>query len=235
MLIAHPGFRGHHGHRHVDAGDHQSYSGLVVDDYYKKGKQINRVLARDRLAWELGLAAELRVSAAMTRSKCASIPRSVSFPGERHRTQSRTCHQTGPGPDNLPSTTNMSRENYSPPGSGCRGRGAGTCSCKPSRLAPDRITALSRAQPRRTAAQLCSRVKHAAGTDIRQRGRRRPARVRRIASACAAASSRRSTWDRSTASDQRPEAAVRIPAGLQPGSHQQLSAGRTARPAASAQ
>lgn len=37
----------------------QSYSGLVVDDYYKKGKQINRVLARDRLAWELGLAADL--------------------------------------------------------------------------------------------------------------------------------------------------------------------------------
>jgi hypothetical protein len=37
----------------------QSYSGLVVDDYYKKGKQINRVLARDRVAWELGLSAEL--------------------------------------------------------------------------------------------------------------------------------------------------------------------------------
>lgn len=35
----------------------QSYSGLVVDDYYKKGKQINRVLARDQFAHELGLAA----------------------------------------------------------------------------------------------------------------------------------------------------------------------------------
>ena len=40
-----------------------SYSGLVVDDYYKHGKQINRVLARDRLAWELGLAAEMRLDA----------------------------------------------------------------------------------------------------------------------------------------------------------------------------
>ncbi len=40
----------------------QSYSGLVVDDYYKKGKQINRVIARDRLAWELGLVADLRFS-----------------------------------------------------------------------------------------------------------------------------------------------------------------------------
>ena len=39
----------------------QSYSGLVVDDYYKKGKQINRVIARDRLAWELGLKAAMRL------------------------------------------------------------------------------------------------------------------------------------------------------------------------------
>ena len=37
----------------------QSFSGLVVDDYYKKGKEINRVLARDQLAYELGLAAGL--------------------------------------------------------------------------------------------------------------------------------------------------------------------------------
>jgi len=41
----------------------QSYSGLVVDDYYKKGKQINRVLARDRFAHELGLAAGLKLKA----------------------------------------------------------------------------------------------------------------------------------------------------------------------------
>ena len=27
-----------------------SYSGLVVDDYYKKGKHINRVIARDKCA-----------------------------------------------------------------------------------------------------------------------------------------------------------------------------------------
>lgn len=40
----------------------QSYSGLVVDDYYKKGKQINRVIARDRLAYELGLAAAVGFS-----------------------------------------------------------------------------------------------------------------------------------------------------------------------------
>ena len=41
----------------------QSYSGLVVDDYYKKGKQINRVIARDQFAWELGLAASVSFDA----------------------------------------------------------------------------------------------------------------------------------------------------------------------------
>lgn len=41
----------------------QSYSGLVVDDYYKKGKQINRVLARDRFAHELGLSAGFKLQA----------------------------------------------------------------------------------------------------------------------------------------------------------------------------
>ena len=39
----------------------QSYSGLVVDDYYKKGKQINRVLARDKFAHELGLDARFEI------------------------------------------------------------------------------------------------------------------------------------------------------------------------------
>jgi hypothetical protein len=42
----------------------QSSSGLVVDDYYKKGKQINRVLARDKFAYELGLAAGFKIEAA---------------------------------------------------------------------------------------------------------------------------------------------------------------------------
>ncbi|MDH3453062.1 MAG: FixH family protein [Gammaproteobacteria bacterium] len=36
-----------------------SDDGLVVDDYYKRGKQINRVLARDRAAATLQLGAEL--------------------------------------------------------------------------------------------------------------------------------------------------------------------------------
>ena len=41
----------------------QSYSGLVVDDYYKKGKEINLVLARDQFAHELGLNARFEILA----------------------------------------------------------------------------------------------------------------------------------------------------------------------------
>jgi hypothetical protein len=37
----------------------QSDTGLVVDDYYKKGKQINQVLARDQAASAMGLAATI--------------------------------------------------------------------------------------------------------------------------------------------------------------------------------
>lgn len=37
----------------------ESSSGLVVDDYYKKGKEINLVLARDEMAKSMGLVANL--------------------------------------------------------------------------------------------------------------------------------------------------------------------------------
>ncbi|MCP4429838.1 MAG: FixH family protein [Gammaproteobacteria bacterium] len=36
-----------------------SDSGLVVDDYYKKGKQINKVIARDRMAASMSLSANI--------------------------------------------------------------------------------------------------------------------------------------------------------------------------------
>jgi hypothetical protein len=44
-----------------------SSDGLVMDDYYKKGKEINRVLVRDELAASLGLAATVRVNIAAGR------------------------------------------------------------------------------------------------------------------------------------------------------------------------
>ena len=39
----------------------RSYDGLVADDYYKRGKEINRVLVRDQLAKEHGIGATLAV------------------------------------------------------------------------------------------------------------------------------------------------------------------------------
>jgi hypothetical protein len=74
----------------------QSSSGLVVDDYYKKGKQINLVLARDRLAHELGLAAGF----SLTDSGKVEIhfdPEVSVIPGER--IELRLVHATRPGLD----------------------------------------------------------------------------------------------------------------------------------------
>lgn len=39
----------------------ESYDGLVVDDYHKQGKQINRTLARDTVAANHGIGAELEL------------------------------------------------------------------------------------------------------------------------------------------------------------------------------
>ena len=74
----------------------QSYSGLVVDDYYKKGKQINRVLARDRLAWELGLAADLTLAEDGT-VELRFAPDVDYVPGER--IELSLVHATQPGLD----------------------------------------------------------------------------------------------------------------------------------------
>ncbi len=39
-----------------------SYDGLVVDDYYRHGKEINRTLARDRAALALGITVQLNLA-----------------------------------------------------------------------------------------------------------------------------------------------------------------------------
>jgi len=74
----------------------QSFSGLVVDDYYKKGKQINRVLARDQLAYELGLAATLSLDAA-GRIEIRFDSGVTVIPGER--IELKLVHATMPGLD----------------------------------------------------------------------------------------------------------------------------------------
>jgi len=74
----------------------QSWSGLVVDDYYRKGKQINRVLARDKLAYELGLAASFRTLES-GRIEIRFAPDVSVIPGER--IQLKLVHATRPGLD----------------------------------------------------------------------------------------------------------------------------------------
>jgi len=74
----------------------QSFSGMVVDDYYRKGKQINLVLARDRLAFELGLAAGFRVDGS-GRVEILFDPDVIVIPGER--IELRLVHATRPGLD----------------------------------------------------------------------------------------------------------------------------------------
>ena len=74
----------------------QSWSGLVVDDYYQKGKEINLVLARDRFAHELGLGASL----SLTDTGQVEIrfdPDISVIPGER--IELRLVHATRPGLD----------------------------------------------------------------------------------------------------------------------------------------
>jgi hypothetical protein len=74
----------------------QSWSGLVVDDYYRKGKQINLVLARDQLAHELGLAAGFHLDSS-GRLEIRFDPEVNVIPGEH--IQLRLVHATRPGLD----------------------------------------------------------------------------------------------------------------------------------------
>jgi hypothetical protein len=74
----------------------QSFSGMVVDDYYRKGKQINLVLARDKLAYELGLAAGISLDSS-GRVEIRFDPDVLVIPGER--IELRLIHATRPGLD----------------------------------------------------------------------------------------------------------------------------------------
>jgi hypothetical protein len=73
-----------------------SWSGLVVDDYYKKGKQINRVLARDKFAYELGLAAGFSIEES-GRIEIRFEDEVSVIPGER--IELKLVHSTRPGLD----------------------------------------------------------------------------------------------------------------------------------------
>jgi hypothetical protein len=74
----------------------QSFSGLVVDDYYKKGKEINRVLARDQFAYELGLAAGFSLETE-GKVEIRFDPRVQVIPGDT--IELKLIHATVPGLD----------------------------------------------------------------------------------------------------------------------------------------
>jgi hypothetical protein len=63
-----------------------SRDGLVVDDYYKEGLAINRVLARDRRAAELGLTAAVNLDSASGEVSARVVSRVLEeLPPERLR------------------------------------------------------------------------------------------------------------------------------------------------------
>ena len=74
-----------------------SFDGMVVDDYYKHGKEINRVLKRDHQAASLGLAADVSVNRIHTGIEI----KLVSNPGFRFpdRLRLRFLHTTRAGYD----------------------------------------------------------------------------------------------------------------------------------------
>ena len=73
-----------------------TWSGLVIDDYYQKGKEINLVLARDRFAHELGLDARFDLTHT-GRVEIRFDPGVLVIPGERIELQ--LVHATRPGLD----------------------------------------------------------------------------------------------------------------------------------------
>lgn len=97
----------------------QSWSGLVVDDYYKKGKQINRVLARDKFAYELGLAAGFKIETDGS-IEIRFDPKVQFIPGDEIVLE--LVHATMPGLDQLlimqNSDTHLLRGQIRLPGSG---------------------------------------------------------------------------------------------------------------------
>lgn len=57
-----------------------SYDGLVADDYYKRGLEINRVLDRDRAAQRAGLSGQLDLGGGGTRLTLAADDRGFRMP-----------------------------------------------------------------------------------------------------------------------------------------------------------
>lgn len=86
-----------------------SSDGLVVDDYYKRGKAINRVLARDEAAARYGLSASLLVDMQENR-----VQLTLASPDEIRPEEMRLSilHPTRAGQDQVVRLTPVSEETY---------------------------------------------------------------------------------------------------------------------------
>lgn len=88
----------------------QSDTGLVVDDYYKKGKQINQVIARDQAAAALALSAEIRFD-----PNSGEVIVNLSARSELDDTETITLgfyHSTKPGMDQSRVLKHMGDKRY---------------------------------------------------------------------------------------------------------------------------
>lgn len=86
-----------------------SYDGLVVDDYYRQGLEINRSLARDRLAERLGLACDLRLTEGSVEARLSWQDEDFSPPAEL---QLGLFHATRQGFDKRISLSRLSTAVY---------------------------------------------------------------------------------------------------------------------------
>lgn len=86
-----------------------SYDGLVVDDYYRQGLEINRSLARDRLAESFGLACDLQLTEDSVEAKLSWQHGDFSPPG---KLKLGLFHATRQGFDQLVSLTQRSTGVY---------------------------------------------------------------------------------------------------------------------------
>ncbi len=89
-----------------------SYDGLVVDDYYKRGLEINRELKRDRTAARLGLSAgvEFDSRSQEIRVEVSSSDPQVLFPS---RLTLRLVHPTRSGLDRVVGLRLIGKGHYS--------------------------------------------------------------------------------------------------------------------------
>ncbi len=89
-----------------------SYDGLVVDDYYKRGLEINRDLARDRAAARLGMSAGVifDVRTSHVRVELSSGSSDMQLPS---RLSLRLVHPTRAGLDRVVELRSLGQGHYS--------------------------------------------------------------------------------------------------------------------------